>query len=90
MTENFCCAVLCYEETYSSFGTQNVAISRELEDTYNLGGVKSACKDPSFVQNLIICTLDMATSKMAFFDLNLHVLQVATSNSINWGRSAVQ
>ena len=34
MTENFCCAVLCYEETYSSFGTQNVAISRELEDTY--------------------------------------------------------
>ena len=42
MTENFCCAVLCYEETYSSFGTENVAISRELEDTYNLGGVRGA------------------------------------------------
>ena len=36
------------------------------------------------------CTLDVATSRMAFFDLNLHVLQVATSNSKNWGRSVVQ
>ena len=26
------------------------------------------------------CKLDMATSKLAFLDLNLHVLQVATSN----------
>ena len=34
--------------------------------------------------------LDMATSRMAFLDLNLHVLQVATSNSNNWGRSVVQ
>ena len=29
------------------------------------------------------CKLDMATSRMAFLDLNLHVLQVATSNSNN-------
>ena len=29
------------------------------------------------------CKLDVATSKMAFLDLNLHVLQVATSNSNN-------
>ena len=27
------------------------------------------------------CKLDMATSRMAVLDLNLHVLQVATSNS---------
>ena len=30
-----------------------------------------------------ICKLDVATSRMAFLDLNLHVLQVATSNSKN-------
>ncbi len=29
------------------------------------------------------CKLDVATSRMAFLDLNLHVLQVATSNSNN-------
>ena len=29
------------------------------------------------------CKLDMATSRMAFLDLKLHVLQVATSNSNN-------
>ena len=29
------------------------------------------------------CKLDVATSRMAFLDLNLHVLQVATSNSKN-------
>ena len=32
------------------------------------------------------CKLDVATSKMAFLDLNLHVLQLVTSNSNNWGR----
>ena len=31
--------------------------------------------------------LDVATSRMAFLDLNLHVLKVATTNSYNWGRS---
>ena len=36
------------------------------------------------------CKLDVATSRIAFLDLNLHVLQVATSNSKNWGRSVVQ
>ena len=36
------------------------------------------------------CKLDVATSRMAFLDLNLHVLQVATSNSNNWGHSVVQ
>ena len=36
------------------------------------GGVKSACKDPSFAQTLI---------KMAYLDLNLvHVLKLTTSN----------
>ena len=29
------------------------------------------------------CKLDVATSRMAFLDLNLHVLQLATSNSNN-------
>ncbi len=29
------------------------------------------------------CKLDVATSRMAFLNLNLHVLQVATSNSNN-------
>ena len=29
------------------------------------------------------CKLDMATSRIAFLDLNLHVVQVATSNSNN-------
>ena len=29
------------------------------------------------------CTLDVATSRIAFLDLNLHVVQVATSNSKN-------
>ena len=29
------------------------------------------------------CKLDVATSRMAVLDLNLHVLQVATSNSKN-------
>ena len=33
---------------------------------------------------------DVATSRMAFLDLNLHVLQVATSNLKNRGRSVVQ
>ena len=36
------------------------------------------------------CKLDVATSRIAFLDLNLHVLQVATSNSNNRGRSVVQ
>ena len=36
------------------------------------------------------CKLDVATSRIAFLDLNLHVLQVAPSNSKNWGRSVVQ
>ena len=36
------------------------------------------------------CKLDLATSRMAFLDLNLYVLQVATSNSNNWGHSVVQ
>ena len=36
------------------------------------------------------CKLDVATSRMTFLDLNLHFLQVATSNSNNWGRSVVQ
>ena len=29
------------------------------------------------------CKLDVATSIVAFLDLNLHILQVATSNSNN-------
>ena len=29
------------------------------------------------------CKLDVATSRMAFLDLNLHVLRVATSNANN-------
>ena len=36
------------------------------------------CAKPSH-----FCKLDVATSRMAFLDLNLHVLQVATSNSNN-------
>ena len=36
------------------------------------------------------CKLDVATSRMAFLDLNLHVLQVATPNSNNLGCSVVQ
>ena len=36
------------------------------------------------------CKLDVATSRIAYLDLNLHVLQVATSNSNNRGRSVVQ
>ena len=34
--------------------------------------------------------LDVATSKKAFLDLQLHVLQLATSNSQNWVRFVVQ
>ena len=57
----------------------------------SLGGVKSACKDLSFAQSLIIiCKLEVATLGMAFLDLNLHVLQLATSNSNNLGPSVVQ
>ena len=36
------------------------------------------------------CKLDTATSRMVFFNLNLHVLKLAISNSNNWGRSVVQ
>ena len=36
------------------------------------------CAKPSH-----FCKLDVATSRMAFLDLNLHVLQLATSNSNN-------
>ena len=36
------------------------------------------------------CKLGVVTFRMAFLDLNLHVLQLATSNSNNWGRSVVQ
>ena len=36
------------------------------------------------------CKLDVATSGMAFFDLNLHVLQFATSNSNNLGHPVMQ
>ena len=32
------------------------------------------------------CKLDLAISRMAFLDLNLYFLRVATSNSNNWGR----
>ena len=39
---------------------------------------------------LHFCKLDVATSRMAVLDLNLHVLQLATSNSNNWGHSVVQ
>ena len=34
--------------------------------------------------------LDVATSRMAFLDLNLQVLQNAISNSSNLGRTVVQ
>ena len=34
--------------------------------------------------------LNVATSRIAFLDLNLHVLQVTTPNSNNRGRSVVQ
>ena len=34
--------------------------------------------------------LDLVTSRMAFLDLNLHVLQLVTSNSNKRGRSVVQ
>ena len=30
-----------------------------------------------------LCKLEVATSRMAFLDLNLHVLEVAASNSHN-------
>ena len=36
------------------------------------------------------CKWDVATSRMTFSDLNLHILQVAISNSNNWGCSVVQ
>ena len=37
------------------------------------------------------CKLDVATSiRMAFLDFNLHGLQLATSNSSNWGCSVIQ
>ena len=35
------------------------------------------------------CKLDVATSRIAILELNLLVLQVATSNSNNWRRSVV-
>ena len=36
------------------------------------------CAEPRY-----FCKLDVATSRIAFLDLNLHVLQVAPSNSKN-------
>ena len=38
------------------------------------------------------CKLDVATSRMAFLDLNLHALQLdnSISNNCNWGCSVVQ
>ena len=34
--------------------------------------------------------LDVPSSRLAFLDLKLHVLQLGTSNSNNWGRTVVQ
>ena len=36
------------------------------------------------------CNLDLTTSQQNFLDLRLHVLQLASSNSQNWGRFVVQ
>ena len=50
-----------------------------------LRGVKSAFKDPSFalMKPCHFIKLDVAASRIASFDLNLHVIQVATLNSKN-------
>ena len=47
-------------------------------DDCTLGGVKLACAKPRH-----FCKIDVATFRMAFLDINLHVLQLATSNSNN-------
>ena len=36
------------------------------------------------------CKLDVPSSRLAFLDLKLHVLQLGTSNSNNWGCPVVQ
>ena len=53
--------------------------------TDNLGGIKSTCK--VFAKPRQFCKLDVATSRTAFLDLNLNVLQLASSNSKNCGRN---
>ena len=40
-----------------------------------------------WAKHLHFFKLDVATSRIAILDLKLHVLQVAISNSNNWGRS---
>ena len=57
---------------------------------YTLGGVKSACKDPSFAQSLVILQIRRGNFQNGLFWPNLYDLQLATSNSNNWGRSEVQ
>ena len=51
---------------------------------YVYRSVKSACKDSQLcAEPRHFCKLDMTPSRMAFLDLNLYVLEVATSNSNN-------
>ena len=52
--------------------------------------MKLACKDPSFAQTLSFLQIRRGNFQNGLLDLNLHVLQVVTSNSNNWGRSVVQ
>ena len=62
---------------------------RHFEINWPLGGVKMASKrTPAKPRHF--CKWNMATSWMAFLNLNLNVLQVATPNSNNRERSVVQ
>ena len=55
-----------------------------LVGTYTRRGAQIGMQGPQLcAEPRHFCKLEVATSRMASLDLNLHVLQVATSNSNN-------
>ena len=59
-------------------------MSVKIKGIYVFRGCQIGMQGPQFcAKPSHFCKLDVATSRMAFLDLNLHVLQVASSNSNN-------
>ena len=61
-----------------------IGISVKIKGIYVFRGCQIGMQGPQLcAKPSNFCKLDVAASRMAFLDLNLHVLQVATSNSNN-------
>ena len=83
-------------DTWMMLNFENVSLEKLISSEFwGIGAV--ACqigtKGPKLCAKLRhFCKLDVATTRMAFLDLNLHALQLdnSISNNCNWGYSVVQ